>query len=116
MNTAKILVFKHLGRSLTSREQADLLYSVIKERAEKVIIDFDSVDFMSRSFADQFYKGFLDLNMCDQVISVNGNEVVCEMLNSVIKTQNGHLKAKIPFKLKTLTDKEKLKKYLLSID
>ena len=116
MKTPKINVSDLFGTSLSSREQADQLYLRIKNYSTKVIVDFSDVIFISRSFADEFYKGFLQLNKIMMIQTVNGNQVICDMLNAVSQTQNGKIKEKVPYKMQAFSNKEELRKYLLSIE
>ena len=116
MKSFKISVFESLGNQLSSREQADLLYKAIKQYAEKVILDFREVDFMSRSFADQFYKEFLRLNKEMLITVVNSNQSISDTINAVSRTQYGAKRDRISFKMQSFVDKDKLKRYLESID
>lgn len=112
----KVLVFDLFGRSLSSREQADQLYGRIRTLLPPVAIDFSGVEFVSRSFADQFYKRFLELNKVMFVQVVNGNQVVSDLLSAVTRTQNGNKSERIDYQIQTFQDKNKLREYLVSIE
>lgn len=116
MKTPKINVSDLFGTSLSSREQATSLYTHIKTYTSKVIVDFTDVVFISRSFADQFYKDFLELNKIMMIQTVNGNQVVCDMLNAVIKTQDSRVRNRVSYRMQVFSTKDDFRKYLLSIE
>jgi hypothetical protein len=116
MKNSKIIVSNLIGTTLSSREQADSLFNHIRKCSEKIIVDFSDINFISRSFADQFYKEFLELNKIMMIVTVNGDQVVSDILNAVSQTQITKHRALLPIKTQSFTDKEKLKKYLVSID
>lgn len=115
VKTAKISVSEALGTTLSTREQATRLFSQIGDCSNRVIVDFSKVSYISRSFADQFYKDFLRLNKVMMIQTVNGNQVVCDMLNAVVKTQKKRSDPRT-YRIQAFSSKEDLKKYLLSID
>jgi hypothetical protein len=115
VKTAKISVSEALGTTLSTREQATRLFSHIRDCSNRVIVDFSKVSYISRSFADQFYKDFLRLNRVIMIQTVNGNQVVCDMLNAVVKTQQKRADTK-SYKIQAFSSKEDLKKFLLSVD
>jgi anti-anti-sigma regulatory factor len=116
MKPFKIRISESISHHLSSREQADSLYLLIKKCSEEVIIDFDRVGFVSRSFADQFYKQFLKLNKQLLITVVNCNQEVCDIINAVSRTQSGYKKDRMTFKMRSFVSKAELKNYLQSID
>jgi hypothetical protein len=115
VKTTKISVFEALGATLSTREQATRLFSHIRACSDHAIVDFSRVDYISRSFADQFYKDFLRLNRVMMIHTVNGNQVVCDMLNVVVKTQEKRASSK-SYKIQAFSNREELKKFLMSVD
>ncbi|MXV50341.1 hypothetical protein GS399_05100 [Pedobacter sp. HMF7647] len=87
--TSEIKIVSFLPATLDTRESASRLTNLIKEElgtSKKIELDFQSVLFMSRSFADQFHKEVSRLENIDLVIN-NADFGIVEMLNSVAKTQ-----------------------------
>src|ERR1700679_3257900 len=88
----EIIEIKNLiGNTLDSRDAAQKLFECASnyERNVSVVFDFDGVDFMSRSFADEFYKQnkkWSAENNPDTEID-NANIQVIEILQAVSKTQ-----------------------------
>lgn len=86
-----ISVFEEVGMLLNTREAAQQLSITIKSsQCNSIELDFSNVEFMSRSFADQFYKEQLQLkNELNIIIHImNANEEIIKMLNVVSNTQN----------------------------
>lgn len=86
-------VAKHIGNLLNTREAADSFMDFIAKSStsEIVELDFKDVEFMSRSFADQFHKlkiALLNQKTFSVIDVVNASPVVIEMLQAVIKTQS----------------------------
>lgn len=52
---ARILIWRRLGRVLMLRNSAGSLFQEVKElEPPRVVLDFSEVEFMSRSFADEY--------------------------------------------------------------
>jgi len=87
----KISVFKEMSSFLNTREAAiHLANSIRSNPSANVELDFSGIDFMSRSFADQFHKEQIRLNS-DLGVSfhfINANEEIINILNTVAKTQD----------------------------
>lgn len=63
VNEEQILVRKEVGRLLMLRASAALLRRRIAEaRPRRVVIDFSGVEFMSRSFADEYASAKAESN------------------------------------------------------
>lgn len=90
MKSNKIDLKALFGTSLNTREGAiDLSNLISALNVPLVELDFKEVEFMSRSFADQFYKEKLKLQ--ENHISVyvkNANQEIESILNTVSNTQN----------------------------
>lgn len=86
----QISVSEQIGKLLNTREAATMLLDVVRESKCSVIeLDFTSVEFMSRSFADQFHKDKIELqNKLNVSIDiVNANEEIINILQTVSRTQ-----------------------------
>lgn len=90
--THQILVSEFFpGNSLVTREVASLLIDRIETMPYRdVIVDFSNIQFISRSFADQFHKEKIRLweNGQKELVVENAEHDVFEMLKAVSKTQN----------------------------
>lgn len=86
-----IPVLELLGATIHTREAADTLLQVAETHpCDEVDLDFSGVEFISRSFADQFHvdKICLAQKINKIIIVTNANEPVINMLQAVAKTQN----------------------------
>lgn len=71
----KIELFKELGSNVVTRNSLDSLFSKIKKyKSKEIVVDFNKVDFISRSGADEFLKLksstkkiIKEINMSDEV-------------------------------------------------
>lgn len=54
--TTTISVFKSIGSSVHTRESSKILMKVIEQnQCDSIKLDFPQVEYISRSFLDQFY-------------------------------------------------------------
>lgn len=88
----RIEIVQVLGKSLDSRDQAQKLFNTIKriELGKSIIVlNFDKVEFMSRSFADQFYQEKIQLESNSKnILRIEAaNEQILEILKAVSQTQ-----------------------------
>jgi hypothetical protein len=90
---ASVDIKKLIGNTLDSRDEATNLFNWLQQNyttAREINFDFTDIDFMSRSFADQFHKEkivWLNSNNIPVLIS-NAPIQVIEILQAVSKTQN----------------------------
>jgi len=86
----KIVVSESAKNFLISREAVISLFSNINRNQNNIEFDFANVEFMSRSYADQFCKLKTDFeqNKNSRIQIVNANEEVINMLQIVEQTQN----------------------------
>jgi anti-anti-sigma regulatory factor len=113
----KISVYESLGISLNTREAAAFLMKTVEKTQSLVVeLDFSNVEFMSRSFADQFHKersAWLETN--NGVIAItNANEEIITILQIVSKTQDKRVREYSTIPVFKFSDKNILKNYLLS--
>jgi len=83
-----------IGNTLDSRDEVIHLFDTLNSKYtefRELVLDFTSVDFMSRSFADQFYKEQIKWTLRnDHLLSITNAPVqVIEILQAVSKTQMG---------------------------
>jgi hypothetical protein len=113
-----IPVYEEMGNLLNTREAAIQFMKVIRDNPCNVVeLDFNKVEFMSRSFADQFVKekSLLqkDLNVSIQII--NANEEIIKILSIVSKTQNKKDREFISIPVYKFSDSKLLSDYLFAI-
>ena len=112
----EISVYKISGRILNTRESALRLFELIKTNSnKKVILNFSMVEFMSRSFADQFYKEKKQNQNCLTIVISNASDDIIRVINTVektqIKTDRGFIKLPVFY----FTKYKMLSEYLYSI-
>lgn len=113
----KIIVSEKEKNFLISREAVVSFFNELKYSNTELELDFSNIEFMSRSYADQFHKTKIayEQNNKVRIHIINANEEVINMLQVVAKTQSSseRIFEKIPVfrfsKPQMLTD------YLLSI-
>jgi hypothetical protein len=114
----KIVVSEKAKNFLISREAVNLLFHELNGyNNTEIELDFGNIEFMSRSYADQFHKTKIDFeqNHNVKIYIMNANEEVINILQIVSKTQNSTERSfeKIPvFRFSTA---QLLSAYLLSI-
>lgn len=121
MTTEQIISVYSLFNSSTldSRDEADFLLNKIQSNilSEKIIIDFSGIDFISRSFADQFHKEKMKLSSERNInIEVANAEVaIIEMLRAVSNTQSKTNREVSKFTSYSFRDTSSLFEYLQAI-
>ena len=120
MIKAVINTKKLIGNTLDSRDEAQKLFAYISANYElpvSVVFDFDDVDFMSRSFADEFHK--LKMAWCNQHTSVveidNASVQILDILQAVARTQKSREVTNPERLVLAFTNSEQLYDYLLSV-
>lgn len=90
MNTQKTILISEGNKNfLVSREAVQALFSELSDSNTIYKLNFSNVEFMSRSYADQFYKMKLDFecNTNNEIHILNANEEIINVLQAVAKTQ-----------------------------
>lgn len=102
---------------LISREAVDLLFSELKYSNTELELDFSNVEFMSRSYADQFHKTKQEYekNNNVRIHIINANEEMINMLQVVAKTQNSGERTFEKIPVFRFSKPQMLSDYLLSI-
>ena len=76
-----ISLFSIFGPSLSTRDKAVCLIDIVDIHASRVILDFEQITFMSRSFADELYNVIESIK--SEVIYINCTSVVMTMMSAV---------------------------------
>lgn len=116
--TTSISIFELFGTSVHTRESSKTLMNLIeKDPYNYIEVDFSQVDYISRSFADQFYfdKTKCAIEFKKNVIVSNANESVVHMLSAVAKTQNKKPNAISSIPVYKYSTQSQLENFLLSI-
>lgn len=115
----KIQILSCFSRNnLVTREAARDFMSIIRSQNwKKVEVDFTGVDFISRSFADQYHKEKVDLwkNNGIEVINVNMLDDVYAMFKAVSNTQSSESRSIDMFSPVAFKSRRSLKAFLSSI-
>lgn len=113
----RIIVSDKTKNFLVSREAVDSLFNELKDIGSELEFDFSNVEFISRSYADQFYKAKFEWEKkySSKASIINANEEVINMLNAVSKTQNATERFFESIPVYKFSKVDKLSDYLLSI-
>lgn len=113
-----IRVAELLGKTIHTRDASrHLLDFVAESPCMNIELDFLEVDYISRSFADEFhaYKMKLAAELQKSIIVTNANDEIINMLQSVARTQNKRYKQDIMRPVYKYSSWSQLESYLLSI-
>ena len=115
---ATIPVFDLLNATLHTRQAAtELLQAIAQNSCDHIELDFANVEYISRSFADQFHADKLKLaaSSTKNIIVSNANEEVFKMLQAVANTQHKVNRDYEKIPVYYYTDWNSLERFLLSI-
>lgn len=119
MNCHSIIpVYELLGGSIHTREAVAILMNAIEDDfCSDIELDFSGVDFISRSFADQFHHEKVQFAQTHgkRIIVTNADEAVMSMLQAVAKTQKANNREYQRIPVYKYSDMATLKNFLLSI-
>jgi hypothetical protein len=120
MTHAEIKILPLFGKTLDSRDEAIRLFAHLKEYCticENLELDFSEVDFMSRSFADQFHKEKLEwIKNNNLVIKIkNVSTQIMEILQAVSKTQKSKIYCKADVSVYYYSESDSLFAFLNAI-
>lgn len=116
------IYLRDLHKTLDTRESASSLIAKITKEFNlnldsRIVLNFEDIEFMSRSFADQFHKEITADDFNIDLIFSNLHESIRETLRIVEKTQNS--RSKLSLKKKTIHLRfdsiEKIENYLYSL-
>lgn len=121
-NEIKITLKDQEINSFHTREAANLLLNNIKSNASfcnqyNIVLDFHSIDFMTRSFADQlvFQSKLLEDSMHYKFYFENLNTNLKELINSINHSQECNKRSSKHIPVKKFDTKKDLMEYLVSI-
>lgn len=119
MNAAlHIAVAKEFDKTLNSREAAAKLIDMMRAGAlSEIELDFSDVEFMSRSFADEYIKGATAVvkQLNASISLLNANEEILRIIRAVSETQNKTERDYQKFSVVSYSDFKVLSDYMLSI-
>ncbi len=104
--------------SLVTREAADFLFEQINlDTFYCVEIDFGEIQFISRSFADQFHKRKIELweNNTKEIIVENTHNDVLQMFKAVSRTQDRAIRETTNYPVVQFTTRRSLKEFLYNL-
>ena len=86
MSELKIILEDEIGRDLGQRSKIEEIFTNISPNVTKVIMDFKNIEFMGRSFAQEYLnqKHFASF----EVIEENVPEDVDKMFDMILKLNN----------------------------
>jgi len=116
--TTIISVSELIGTMVHTREASAILIRPIeKDLCDYIELDFSNVEYISRSFADQFYFDKLNcaVKLKKNIIVSNANEAVMQMLNAVAKTQCKKNSTFLNIPIYKYSSQSQLDNFLLSI-
>ena len=88
MSEIEIILSEKIDSDLGSRNKIELLFQNIPNDVSKVVMNFKGVEFMGRSFAQEYLNQKNKASF--EVIEINMPNEVEEMFNVILKL-NGHL-------------------------
>lgn len=94
MKMHTINISQTLADTLDSRDEALKLFRMMKEMhplSTDVVLDFSGVEFMSRSFADQFHKeklNWVEKNNQSTIVIENADAQIIDILKTVAQMQH----------------------------
>lgn len=112
-----ISIHKLLGSSIHTREASFVLMQLVESNpCDHVELDFSSVEYISRSFADQFHFDKINCaaNLQKVIIVSNAPDAVINMLQAVEKTQNTAIKKTDKVPVYKYSSQGQLENFLLS--
>ena len=120
MLIAIIKILPNLNKSLDTRDQAQILFERLESycpNCNDLVIDFSGIDFMSRSFADQFHKEKIRLQEMRHIIVSIENEVpqIHSILNSVSKTQKTMKRESSTFQFHSIFTKDQMAQFFSTL-
>ena len=86
MNEIEILLKKEIGPDLGSRQQIEELFNNIHKNTSKVIMNFKGIEFMGRSFAQEYLNQKIDAPF--EVTEKNMPKDVEKMFDTILELNN----------------------------
>ncbi|WP_299250347.1 STAS domain-containing protein [uncultured Cytophaga sp.] len=113
----EIHIASEIDSIINTREAALNIKTQIQQTAcTQVELNFDGVEFVSRSFADQLHKEKVELaNQGILVVLVNASTSVMDMFRTVAKTQDATDRERHDIPVYKITTMDAFSEYLYSI-
>lgn len=117
MITPELKLINLLPATLDSREAATRLADILREYSgdKQIVLDFSGIEFMSRSFADQFHK---ELYLRDEdsveIVIKNAEASIIRMLDAVSKTQTKLTAVKKTHQVASYNDLKQMESFVMS--
>jgi len=86
VDITEIRIEKEIHKNLSMRSSAETFFNDLDSNVAKIIIDFDNVEFMSRSFAQEYV--YQKNQQKIEIIEKNMSDFVKKMLDIVNKNYN----------------------------
>jgi hypothetical protein len=81
-STVPVKVIRYKNESLLSRVQARSLISLFRE-SEKIVLDFNEVDFIGQPFADEVFRVFANEHPHIKLEVIDTNKEIDKIINLV---------------------------------
>lgn len=78
-----IKMFEKYGGVINIRSKAETVFDEVPSGATEIIVDFDNVEFIGRSFTQEYRRRKEKINI--PVTEINMNDIVSEMIKVVFK-------------------------------
>lgn len=117
MIASELKLVNVLPTTLDSREAATRLADMVREYSgdRQVELDFSGIEFMSRSFADQFHKElYLHDDDSFEIVIKNADAAIINMLNAVSKTQTKRKVVKKTHQVASYNDLKQMESFVMS--
>lgn len=117
MITSEIKLVNMLPTTLDSREAAIRLADMVREYREdkQIELDFSGIEFMSRSFADQFHKElYLSESDAFEIVIKNAHASIIRMLDAVSKTQTKRKAVRKTHQVISYNDLKQMESFVMS--
>ena len=86
MNEIEILLKKEIGSDLGSRQKIEELFNNIDKNTSKVIMNFEDIEFMGRSFAQEYLNQKNSASF--EIIEKNMPQEIRKMFDVILKLNN----------------------------
>ena len=117
MIASELKLIDLLPVTLDSREAATRLAEIVSEYSSSkyIELDFRGIEFMSRSFADQFHKELcLHEDHAFEIVIKNAEASIIHMLDAVSKTQTTRKSVKKTHQVASFNDLKQMESFMMS--
>ncbi|WP_262250317.1 STAS-like domain-containing protein [Parapedobacter soli] len=117
MIASELKLINLLPVTLDSREAAIRLADIVREYSgdKQIELDFSGIEFMSRSFADQFHKElYLHDEDTFEIVIKNADASIIRMLDAVSKTQTKRKAVKKTHQVASYNDLKQMESFVTS--